>query len=153
MMQGRQKIKDIVAALTDTEEIDHQSRTEMLHKTLKTLLDQQYLRTVNWWNLMPNDDLLNKITLEEEKRLRGGDTTSASMSSKTMKEAAAESERRIKELKSDDKTMEGLKRKADEMIDVATHLRGKRLKRVHEMDEAEEEIKLDVDVINLSHLC
>lgn len=152
MMQGRQKIKDIVAALTDTDEIDHQSRTETLNKTLKTLLDQQYLRTVNWWNLMPNDDLLNKITLEEEKRLRGDLTTSASMSSKTIKAAASASQLRVKELKSDDKTMEGLKRKADEMIDAATHKQIKRNKRAHDVDDSEEEIKLDVDVIYLFYV-
>jgi hypothetical protein len=146
MMQGRQRIKDIVAALTDADDIDHQLRTEMLHKTLKTLLDQQYLKTVSWWNLMPNDDLLNKITLEEEKKLRGENTTSASMSSKTIKAAASESERRLKALKSNDKMMEGLKRKADEKIDVKTHMSNKRRKRGHEVEEMEDITRLDIDV-------
>ena len=42
MMQGRQKIKDIIAALTD---VNDPSSLKKLQKTLKTLLDQQFLRT------------------------------------------------------------------------------------------------------------
>ena len=102
-MQGRQRIKDIVAALTDPNDVDYQLRTKTLYTTLTTLINQNYLRVVTWWNLMPPDDLLNKITLEEEKKLRGEMTTSAGLSTKTIKEAAAETEKRLKALKEDDK--------------------------------------------------
>lgn len=145
MMQGRQRIKDIVAALTDTEHIDHQLRTRTLNTTLVMLLNQQYLRTVNWWNVMPPEDLHNKINLEEEKKVRGEDTTSASLSAKSLKAAAAGTAERLKMLKGDDKVLEGVKRKASELIDVTMHRANKR-RRLENSDDEEEEVKLDYDV-------
>ena len=146
MMQGRQKIKDIIAALTD---INDKTSLKKLQKTLKTLLDQQYLRTVSWWNLIPPDELVSKITLEEEKKLRAGATTSASMTSKVIKEAGKATQTRLKAMRHDDKTMEGLKRKASDMISIQGHLDKKR--RLHlivedEDEEEEENVGFDFDV-------
>jgi hypothetical protein len=144
MMQGRQRIKDIVAALTDTDDIDHQLRSRTLNTTLMTLLKEQYLRTVNWWNIMPAFDLHNKIALEEEKKLRGEDTTSASLSAKTLKEAAKGTADRLKTIKGDDRVLEGVKRKANELIDVQ-HLRESKRRRI-DNDVKEEKDELDFDV-------
>lgn len=138
LMQGRQKINDIIAALTDPNDVDYQTRLKSLHKTLTNLLDQQYLRTVNWWNLMPPDDLVHKITLEEEKKLRGSGTTSAGMASKTIKEAGKATEKRLKSIKQDDKLMESLKRKRSEEVDIEAYLKNKR-RRVLDDDEEEQE--------------
>jgi hypothetical protein len=145
-MQGQQKIKDIIAALTD---VNDPSSLKRLQKTLKTLLDQQFLRTVNWWNLMPQDELFSKITLEEEKKLRAGATTSASMTSKVKKEAGKATETRLKAMRHDDRTMEGLKRKASDMISIEGH-RAK-TQRLHliiedEDEEEEESVRFDYDV-------
>jgi hypothetical protein len=146
-MQGRQRIKDIVSALTDTEDIDHQLRARTLNTTLQTLLNQQYLRTVSWYNIMPPEDLHNKITIEEEKKVRGGDTTSASLSAKNIKLAATGTAERLKAMKGDDKVMEGVKRKASEMVDLKTHRAiKKRRGRYTPSDDEEEEATLDLDV-------
>jgi hypothetical protein len=143
MMQGRQRIKDIIATLTDTNDVDYQLRLKTLHNTLTLLLNEQYLCTVNWWNLMPPDDLLAKITLEEEKKVRLG-TTSASLASKAVKEAREATERRLAALKHDDK---GLKRKASEMIDIQTH-RMRKKRKVEDDEEEEQEGRFEFDVIS-----
>jgi hypothetical protein len=145
LMQGRQRIKDIVSTLTDTEDIDHNLRRKTLNNTLKNLLKHQYLRTVNWWNLMPADDLVAKITMEEEKKVRGGGSTSASMATKAIKEAGKATVSRLKALKRDDKAMETLKRKASEQISVESYRNSKR-RRVEEGEDDEEELRLDLDV-------
>lgn len=146
MMQGRQKIKDLISAFTDPNDA---TSLKKLQKTLKTLLDRQFLRPVNWWNLMPPDELVSKITLEEEKKLRSGATTSASMTSKVKKEAGKATETRLKAMRHDDRTMEGLKRKASDMISIQDH-RAKR-QRMHlivedDDEEEEENIHFDFDV-------
>ena len=145
MMQGRQRIKDIIAALTDPNDIDHHHRLKTLQMTLKNLLNEQYLRTVNWWHIMPADDLVAKITLEEEKKLRSG-STSASLTSKSIKEAKGAMEKRIIALKHDDKFLESLKRKASEKLDLETHRKSKR-RRIEE-DEESDEFKFDFDVLS-----
>jgi hypothetical protein len=148
MMQGRQRIKDVISTLTDSSDIDHQLRTRTLNNTLTTLLNQKYLRVVQWWHLMPPDDLENKIMQEEEKKLRGEQTTSAGLSTKTIKEAASNSLSRLNALKEDDKKMEGLKRKANERIDVESFRQTKRRRRGYTVDDEaeEEETRLDVNV-------
>jgi hypothetical protein len=146
MMQGRQKIKDLIAALTD---VNDPASLKKLQKTLKTLLDQQFLRTVNWWNLMPPDELVNKIALEEEKKLRAGATTSASLTSKVKKEAEKATETRLKAMRHDDRTMDGLKRKASDMISIEDHrAKRRRLHLIFEDEDEEEEgnIRFDFDV-------
>lgn len=151
-MQGRLRIRDIVTALTDPNDIDYEHRLKQLYSTLTTLLNQQYLRPVNWWNLMSPDDLANKVTIEEEKKLRGGGTTSASMTSKMIKEAAAAGEARVKALKHDDKVMESLKRKTPDTINAATHRKNKKRKiwaDDDDDDEEEREAKFEFDVSTL----
>lgn len=149
MMQGRQRIKDIISTLTDSSDIDHKLRTKTLNKTLTTLLNEKYLRVVQWWHLTPPDDLQTKIAQEEEKKLRGEKTTSAGLSTKTIKEAASKTLTRINALKEDDKTMEGLKRRADEKIDIGAHREAKRRRRGHVVDDDEEEVPtLDVNVLS-----
>jgi hypothetical protein len=151
MMQGRQRIKDVISTLTDSSDIDHQLRTRTLNNTLTTLLNQKYLRVVQWWHLMPPDDLENKIMQEEEKKLRGEQTTSAGLSTKTIKEAASKSLSRLNALKEDDKKMEGLKRKANERIDIESFRQTKRRRRGYTVDDEaeEEEARLDVNVLPL----
>lgn len=147
MMQGRQRIKDIISTLTDSSDIDDKLRTKTLNNTLTTLLNQKYLRVVQWWHLTPPDDLQTKISQEEEKKLRGEKTTSAGLSTKTIKEAASKTLTRLNALKEDDKKMEGLKRRADEKIDIATHREAKRRRRGYVLDDEEEEVPtLDVNV-------
>jgi RNA polymerase III subunit RPC82 len=143
-MQGRQKIKDIIAALTDSNDVDYQTRLKSLHKMLTTLLDQQYLRTVNWWNLMPPDDLAHKISLEEEKKLRGSGTTSAGMASKTIKEAGKAAEKRLKSMKQDDKLMASLKRKPEEEVDIEAYRKSKRRRVLDDDDEEQQEFTWNV---------
>ena len=153
LMQGRLRIKDIVTALTDPNDVDYGLRLKQVHSTLTTLLNQQYLRTVNWWNLMPPDDLANKVTIEEEKKLRGGGTTSVSMSSKQIKEAGKAGEARVRALKLDDKAMESLKRKAPEMVNATTHRKNKKRRLMGDSDEEEEkEEKFEFDVFAF-HQC
>ena len=151
-MQGRQRIKDIISTLTDASDIDHQLRTRTLNNTLTTLLNQKYLRVVQWWHLIPPDDLETKIVQEEEKKLRGQQTTSAGLSTKSIKEAASNSLSRLNALKEDDKKMEGLKRKANEKIDIEALRQTKRRRRgyVDDEEEGEEEVRLDVNV-NTAH--
>lgn len=148
-MQGRQRIKDIVSALTDKDDINHDERTKTLNRTLKSLLNEQYLCTVNWWNLTPPDELNAKIILEEEKKLWLGATTSATLPARIKKEAGESARKRLSALKQDDKNMAGLKRKAIELVDASTHRSGKR-RRVEEDDEEEEDedAKLDFDVFS-----
>src|SRR5271169_1352718 len=117
-MQGHQKIKDIIAALTDRND---PKSLKTLQNTLDRLLKQQYLRAVNWWNLMPSHDLTAKITLEEEKKTRGEKTTSASLAAKEIKSASVVAERRIKNLAIQDKRMEGVKRKLSDKISPNDH--------------------------------
>ena len=143
-MQGHQRIKDIVATFSDSTAADSQSRLKTIQKALHALLSQQYLRTVSWWNLMPPDEVLNKIALEEEKKLRSaGATTSLSMTAKHQKEAAKAADDRIKNMKKDERNMESLKRKAPDKEE----LRGLKKRRIM-VDEAEEEekVKFDYDV-------
>ena len=149
LMQGGQKIKNIITALTDPNDINYQSRLKALHKTLVTLSNQQYFRTVNWWNLMPPDELQAKITLEEEKKLRReGATSSAAMTAKSIKEAGKATEHRLKALRHDDKTMEGLKRKASDMIGIDDHRdKKRRLMRIEDDDE-EDEVRFEFDVLS-----
>jgi len=149
MMQGRQRIKDIISTLTDASDIDHQLRTRTLNNTLRTLLNQKYLRVIQWWHLMPPDDLETKIVQEEEKKLRGEKTTSAGLSTKTIKEAASNTLTRLNALKEGDKKMEGLKRKANEKMDIESLRQNKRRRRAYMMEDDEEEQEeaiLDVNV-------
>lgn len=97
---------------------------------------------------MPPDDLETKLTQEEEKKLRGEQTTSAGLSTKSIKEAASNSLSRLNALKEDDKKMEGLKRKANEKIDIEALRQTKRRRRGYVADEEEEEevVRLDVNV-------
>ena len=145
MMQGRQNIKDIIAALTDAND---RARLDTLYKTLTMLLDQQYLRIVDWWHLMPPYELHNRLTLEEEKKLRAGATTSAGMPSKVIKEAAKSTESRIKVLRREDRMMAGLKRKASEKNDVHGHRDKRRRKRLtlEDDEDDEEEVRFDFEV-------
>lgn len=152
MMQGRQRIKDIISTLTDSSDIDHKSRTKTLNNTLTTLLNEKYLRVVQWWHLTPPDDLQTKIAQEEEKKLRGEKMTSAGLSTKTIKEAASKTLTRINALKEGDKKMEGLKRRADEKIDIAAHREAKRRRRGYALDDDEEEEVTTLDVNVLSFL-
>ena len=112
-MQGHQKIKDIIAALADR---DDPRSLQTLKDTLDKLLKQQFVRAVNWWNLMPSDDLVAKITLEEEKKTRGEKTTSAGLAAQAIKKVNAAAVKRIKHLEVEDKRMEGMKRKLDNAI-------------------------------------
>jgi len=146
MMQGHQRIKDIIAALTDKNDIEHDTRSSQLNNTIKKLWNQQYLRTVHWWNLMPPDDLSSKINLEEEKKLRGEKTTSASMTTKLVKEASEAAKRRINALKQDDRSQDSLKRKAMDKIDMKT-LRDRKRRRIEEDSEGEQEVTFDFDVV------
>jgi len=150
LMQGGQKIKDITTALTDSNDIDYQSRLKTLQKTLITLVNQQYFRTVHWWNLIPQDELNHKLQLEEETKLReSGQTTSVSMTSKIIKEAGKATEHRLKAMMYEDRTLDGLKRKVSEMIDIDSH-RNKRRRLIVEDDDDEEEdvVRFDFDVIS-----
>lgn len=144
-MQGNQRIKDIIAALTDKNDIDHDMRAKQLNNTIKKLWNQQYLRTVNWWNLMPPDDLATKINLEEEKKLRGHQTTSAGMTARMVKEAGEAAKKRLGELKQDDRRQDSLKRKAVDKIDIKT-LRERKRRRIEDDSEEEEEVLFDFDV-------
>ena len=149
LMQGGQKIKDITAALTDPNDIDYQSRLKTLQKTLITLANQQYFRTVHWWNLIPQDELNHKLQLEEETKLReSGQTTSVSMASKIIKEAGKATEHRLKALKYDDRTLDGLKRKASEMIDIDSHRNKRRRLIVEDEEEDEDAVRFDFDVLS-----
>lgn len=144
MMQGHQRIKDIIAALTDKTDIDHDIRVKQLNTTLKKLWNEQYLRTISWWNLMPPDDLSSKINLEEEKRVRGEMTTSASMTTKLVKEAGEAARRRLDALKQDDRNQTSLKRKAAEKIDMKTLRKRRRIE--EDSADDEEEVTFDFDV-------
>ena len=147
-MQGHQKIKDITTALTDQE--DPRS-LKTLRDALDKLLKQQYLRAVNWWNLMPPHDLVAKITLEEEKKTRGEKTTSVSMAAKDIKSASAVAAKRIKNMETEDKKMEGVKRKASNIVTPELYRKNKK-RRValafsdDDEEEEEKEVKFDFDV-------
>jgi len=146
-MQGHQKINDIIAALTDR---DDPKSLKTLQDTLDKLLKQQYLRAVNWWNLMPSHDLQAKLTLEEEKKTRGEKTTSASLAAKDIKSASAVAEKRIKNLATQDKKMEGVKRKVSDKISPNDYRGSKRRRMVAAFSDDEEEdkkeVKFDFDV-------
>jgi len=148
MMQGHQRIKDIIAALTDKTDIDYDIRAKQLNTTLKKLWNEQYLRTISWWNLMPPDDLSSKINLEEEKRVRGGTTTSASMTTKLVKEAGEAAKRRLDALKQDDRNQTSLKRKAAEKIDMKTLRKRRRIE--DDSADEEDEVTFDFDVFLFS---
>jgi 50S ribosomal subunit-associated GTPase HflX len=143
-MQGRQRIKDILAAFTDPTDPDSPSRLKTVKKALNALLTQQYLRTVSWWNLMPPDEVMNKIALEEEKKLRkAGASTSVSMTAKTQKEAAKAADERIQNMKKDERNMESLKRK---VVDKEEASGPKKRRLMAKEDEEEEHVKFDYDV-------
>lgn len=146
-MQGHQKIKDIIAALADH---DDPRSLQTLKDTLDKLLKQQYVRAVNWWNLMPSEDLVAKITLEEEKRTRGEKTTSAGLASKAIKEASAAAVQRIKKLEVEDKRMEGVKRKLESVVKPSESRKIKKRKieiSISDDDEEEQqEVRFDFDV-------
>jgi hypothetical protein len=148
-MQGRQRIKDILASFTDATAADAQSRLKTVQKALNTLLSQQYLRTVSWWNVMPADEFANKILVEEEKKLRSERaTTSASMTAKHQKEAAKKADERIIMIKKEERNLESLKRK---MVDTGEPRSSKKRRRVVENDdeeekEEEERVVFDYDV-------
>jgi len=147
-MQGHQKIKDIIAALTDRND---PKSLKTLQDTLDKLLKQQYLRAVNWWNLMPSHDLNAKITLEEEKKARGEKTTSASLAAKDIKSASAVAEKRIKNLAAQDKKMEGVKRKLSDKISPNDHRGSKRRRTAAAFvsdneEEDKKEVQFDFDV-------
>src|SRR5579859_5113934 len=141
MMQGPQRVKDIIDGLTDKSDIDHPIRTKTLNKTLNTLLAQKYLRIVDWWTHMPPDDLANKLKAEEEKKLRGEQSTSASLSAKAIKEATSNAEKRLAQLKEEDRSMVGLKRRASTKVDLETARRNKRRKLDDNSDEEEDAIE------------
>ena len=147
-MQGNQRINDIIAAFSDSTAADSQSRLKTVQKALHALLSQQYLRTVSWWNLMPPDEVLNKIALEEEKKLRNaGASTSVSMTAKRQKEAAKAADERIKNMKKDERNMESLKRKAVDKDEQ----RGLKKRRIMvDEDEDEEKVKFEYDVRSYS---
>jgi len=147
-MQGNQRIKDIIAAFSDSSAADFQSRLKTVQKALHALLSRQYVRTVSWWNLMPPDEVLNKIALEEEKKLRNaGASTSVSMTAKRQKEAAKAADERIKNMKKDERNMESLKRKAVDKDEQ----RGLKKRRIMlDEDEDEEKVKFDYDVRSYS---
>jgi hypothetical protein len=146
-MQGHQKIKDIITALTNHTD---PKGLKTVQDTMDKLLKQQYLRAVNWWNLMPSHDLQAKITLEEEKKTRGEKTTSASLAAKDIKSASAVAERRIKVLATQDKKMEGVKRKVSDKISPNDYRGSKRRRMVaafsDDEEEDEKEVKFDFDV-------
>jgi hypothetical protein len=144
-MQGRQRIKDIIAALTDANDIDHDIRAKQLSDIIKKLWNNKYLRIVDWWSLMPPDDLATKINLEEEKRLRGDQTTSASLPAKVVKEANEAAKRRLTRLKQENRSQDTLKRKATDKIDIKT-LRERKRRKIEESDDEEEEVAFDFDV-------
>lgn len=87
---------------------------------------------------------MNKIALEEEKKLRSaGASTSVSMTAKHQKEAAKAADERIKNMKKDERNMESLKRKAVDKEGT----RGIKKRRIMvDEDEEEERIKFDYDV-------
>jgi hypothetical protein len=146
MMQGHQRIQDIIAALTDSSHIDHEHRTKTLNTALKTLWNQRYLRRINWWNLMPPDDLASKINLEEEKKIQGEKmTTSATLTSKALKEAGEASRKRIAELNKEKRTEGSLKRKATDKIDIQTFRKKRRFEDDDE-EEKDKELRSDFDV-------
>jgi hypothetical protein len=142
-MQGRQRIKDILASFSDSTAADSQSRLKTVQKALNTLLTQQYLRTVSWWNVIPADEFTNKVLVEEEKKLRSErSTTSVSMTAKHQKEAAKKADIRISMMKRDERNMESLKRK---LVDDGGH-RKKRRVVVEDDDEEEDCVVFDYDV-------
>ena len=145
MMQGHLRIKDIISSLTDEKDINYNTRAKQLNVTIKNLWNQQYLKTVNWWNLMSSDDLAAKLHLEEEKLLRGDQSTSASMTAKQNKEATENAKKRLNELKQENRGTDSLKRKAHEKTDLKTFRDRKRRKIDNDSDE-EEEITFDFDV-------
>ena len=97
---------------------------------------------------MPPDEVLNKIALEEEKKLRNaGASTSVSMTAKRQKEAAKAADERIKNMKKDERNMESLKRKAVDKDEQ----RGLKKRRIMvDEDEDEEKVKFDYDVRSYS---
>jgi hypothetical protein len=99
---------------------------------------------------MPSHDLQAKLTLEEEKKKRGEKKTSASLAAKDIKSASAVAERRIKNLATQDKKMEGVKRKVSDKISPNDYRGSKRRRMVAEFSDDEEEdkkeVKFDFDV-------
>ena len=70
-----------------------------------------------------------------------------SMTAKMIKQAGKATETRLKALKRDDRAMESLKRKADEMVDHKTHQKNKRRRNIVDDDEEEEEeLRFEFDV-------
>jgi hypothetical protein len=151
-MQGRQRIKDILASFTDTTAADSHSRLKTVQKALNTLLSQQYLRTVSWWNVIPADEFASKVLVEEEKKLRNErSTTSVSMTAKLQNEAAKKADTRISMMKKDERNMESLKRK---VVDTGEPSKKKRRLLVEDDDEKEERVVFDYDVhLIWSRLC
>lgn len=142
-MQGRQRIKDVLASFSDSTAADCRSRVKTVQSALNTLLSQQYLRTVSWWNVIPADEFANKVLVEEEKKLRSErSTTSVSMTAKHQKEAAKKADIRISMMKIDERNMESLKRKV--VDDVGP--RKKRRVFIEDDDEDEERVVFDYDV-------